>query len=176
VVGCGGSCPCSCPRTADEASASSGTVTAPEPKETEAEPGGAASEHEEPPAAPKEAKTDEAPAPDKNAESKADAAPEPQFPDHASVSQAISAIPRGSARANIDPDALAEPLQNQSVYEPCKVGAQHFKVKVAVWDGKAVGVDVATPNKKLAECIDSQIRAIEWRQRVRSLNTVEYSL
>jgi len=44
-----------------------------------------------------------------------------------------------------------------------------------VWNGEAVGVDVTTPNKTLAACIDKRVRAVEWRHKVRSLNTVEYS-
>ncbi len=45
-----------------------------------------------------------------------------------------------------------------------------------MWGGHAVGVDVTTSNKKLAECIDKQVRSIAWPDKVRSLNTVEYSL
>jgi hypothetical protein len=100
---------------------------------------------------------------------------EPTFPDGASVDQAMAAVPKGAARANLDADRLAEPLQQESVYEPCKVGSQHFKVRVAVWGGKAVGVDVTTSNKKLAECVDKQVRAITWPDKVHSLNTVEFS-
>ena len=86
----------------------------------------------------------------------------------------MAAVPKGTPRANIDPDRLAEPLQQTSVYEPCKVGSQHFSVRVAVWAGQAVGVDVTTPNKKLADCIDKQVRALKWPDKVRSLNTVEF--
>jgi hypothetical protein len=100
---------------------------------------------------------------------------EPTFPDGASVDQAVAAVPKGAPRANLDADRLAEPLQQESVYEPCKVGSQHFKVRVAVWAGKAVGVDVTTPNKKLAVCVDKQVRALTWPDKLHSLNTVEFS-
>ncbi|HEX4339302.1 MAG TPA: hypothetical protein VH062_25520 [Polyangiaceae bacterium] len=103
------------------------------------------------------------------------AASDPTFPEGASVDQATAAVPKGAARSNIDADRLAEPLQQESVYEPCKVGTQHFKVRVAVWAGQAVGVDVTTSNKKLAACIDKQIRSITWPDKVHSLNTVEFS-
>jgi hypothetical protein len=49
-------------------------------------------------------------------------------------------------------------------------------VRIAVWAGHAVGVDVTTPNKKLAECIDKQVRALTWPDKIHSLNTVEFSL
>ena len=103
-------------------------------------------------------------------------APEPAFPEHASVAQAIAAVPRGGERANLDPETLGEPLQDEALYAPCKVGGQHFKLKVAVWNGHAVGVDVATPNRKLAECIDERVRGVTWRDKVPSLNTIEYSM
>jgi hypothetical protein len=92
------------------------------------------------------------------------------------VSQAIAAVPRGGQRANIDPDVLGAPLQNLSLYEPCKTGSQHFKLKIAVWNGRAVGVDVSSSNKRLAECVKKQVRTVEWPDKVRSLNTVEFTL
>lgn len=103
-------------------------------------------------------------------------APEPQFPENATVSQAIAAVPQGTERLNIEPDVLGQPLQDPKVYEPCKVGTQHFKIKVAVWEGKAVGIDVDVKNPKLADCIKQQIRGIEWQDKVKSLNTVEYAM
>lgn len=100
----------------------------------------------------------------------------PNFPENASVAQAIAAIPKGTQRSNIDPETLGEPLNKPELYAPCKAGSQHFKLKVAVWNGKAVGIDVNTTNKALAECVRKQIQSIEWRDKVKSLNTVEYSL
>jgi hypothetical protein len=100
----------------------------------------------------------------------------PNFPENASVAQAIAAIPKGTQRSNIDPETLGEPLNKPELYAPCKAGSQHFKLKVAVWNGKAVGVDVTTTNKALAECVRKQVQGIEWRDKVKSLNTVEYSM
>jgi hypothetical protein len=100
----------------------------------------------------------------------------PAFPDNASVAQAIAAVPKGTQRSNIDAETLGEPLNKPEVYAPCKAGSQHFKLKVAVWNGKAVGIDVATTNKALAECVRKQIQGIEWHDKVKSLNTVEYSM
>lgn len=168
LVGCGGSCPR--PEGATEEARETASRD-PEPHE-EAEP-----EHaeEEKKAEPEEESTARA-EPAKGPESKAEEKPDPQFPEHASVSQAIAAIPRGAERANIDAETLSIPLQEESLYAPCNLGTQHFKIKVAVWDGRAVGVDVVTANKKLAECLDRQVRSVVWRDKVKSLNTVEYSL
>lgn len=169
-VGCGGSCP-------QAADATSSSEQAAEEKPTTE----AAREPDEKSEAPEE-KSDNSggSASDTSGSSekpsKGSTATDPEFPEHASVSQAIAAIPRGSERANIETDKLSEPLQNTDLYEPCKLGSQHFKVKVAVWGGKAVGVDVVANNKTLAECIDRQIRSLEWPDKVKSLNTVEYSL
>jgi hypothetical protein len=105
------------------------------------------------------------------------AAAEPQFSDGMSVADAIKAVPQGSERANIDQETLSKPIQEFAVYEPCKPGSEHIKMKIAVWDGKAVGLDVsATPkNDKLVACIKEQIKALSWKAHVKSLNTVEYS-
>lgn len=177
-VGCGGSCP----RAGDAHSAESAEA---DDDDDDDEKSDAVSEHseeasddgdehgEKASAGEKSEKSDEPKSDEKKSGS---GGPEPTFPDHGSVSQAIAAVPSGTQRANIEPDVLAEPLQKPELYEPCKVGAQHFKLKVAIWDGHAVGVDVTTANKKLAECIDRQVRTVEWREKVRSLNTVEYSM
>jgi hypothetical protein len=99
-----------------------------------------------------------------------------KFPDGASVAEAVAAVPRGTSRSNLDAETLAEPLQEEKLWAPCNVGAQHFKVKVAVWNGHAVGVDVTSSSKPIASCVEKQVRAVEWRDKVRSLNTVEYSM
>jgi hypothetical protein len=159
VTGCGGSCP--------EAASASSSQAAGEAAPAGSEPEG---EAEKPSASPSENHRTEA-------DSKpGETADNPAFPENASVEQAMAAIPKGTTRANIDEETLGEPLQNEALYEPCKVGTQHFKVRVAVWNGHAVGVDVTTPNKTLASCIDKQIRSIEWRHKARSLNTVDYSM
>jgi hypothetical protein len=112
-------------------------------------------------------------------ESKAEKPPavEPQFADGMSVADAIKAVPQGAERANIDQETLSKPIQEFSVYEPCKPGSEHIKMKIAVWDGKAVGMDItATPkNDKLVACVKEQIKNLTWKAHVKSLNTVEYS-
>jgi hypothetical protein len=104
--------------------------------------------------------------------------PEPQFGDDMSVEEAIKAVPPGVERRNIDQETLGKPLQDLSVYEPCKPGSARVKLKVAVWNGKAVGLDVTTTpkNDKLAACIKERIRGLTWDSKVRSLNTIEYQL
>jgi len=94
------------------------------------------------------------------------------------VEQAISAVPQSGQRLEIEQEILAEPLLVPALYEPCKLrGSDHFTVRVAVWNGKAVGLDVTTKpkNEKLATCLREQVAAVEWREKVASLNTVEYS-
>ncbi len=102
--------------------------------------------------------------------------PEPEFKENSSVADAISAVPTGGPRLNIEQEALSKPLMEPSLYEPCKMGSAHIKFKVAVWNGKAVGIDMATTpkNDKLAECVKGQLRSITWPDKVKSLNTVEY--
>ncbi len=103
---------------------------------------------------------------------------EPKFTDGMTVDQAIAAVPQGLPRENVDQDELSKPLTNFKLYAPCKPRSnEHFKLKVAIWNGKAVGVDVTTKpkNKKLAACIDQQIRNVTWKDPVKSLNTIEYA-
>jgi hypothetical protein len=103
---------------------------------------------------------------------------EPEFTENMSVEQAINAVPPGVERLNIEQEIMAEPLQDPDLYAPCKLtAASHFKIRVAVWDGKAVGVDIKTmpKNPRLAECLNTQLRALTWPEKVKSLNTVEYS-
>jgi hypothetical protein len=153
--------------------------------------GGAAPPPEEPPPSEPTLSTDEVEQPElsnqssstseekpEGGEKPAEPAKEPEFKEGASVQDAMNSIPQGTARINLDQETLGQPLTNTSVYEPCKLAAsQHFKLKVAIWDGKAVGVDVETqpPNKKAAECIDKAVRGITWKDKVKSLNTVDYS-
>jgi hypothetical protein len=130
-----------------------------------------------------------APAPKPPADASAEGAPkeepksekppavEPQFTDGMSVADAIKAVPQGSERANIDNETLSKPIQDFAVYEPCKPGTAKVKMKIAVWDGKAVGLDISsTPkNEKLVACIKDRIKGLTWQAKVKSLNTVEYS-
>ncbi len=126
------------------------------------------------------------PAPKPSAEPEADAppkeepkptVPEPLFTDGMSVADAVKAVPQGAERANIDQETLSKPIQDFAVYEPCKPGAAHVKMKIAVWDGKAVGLDVtANPkNDKLVACVKDRLKTLTWQAHVKSLNTVEYS-
>jgi outer membrane biosynthesis protein TonB len=87
---------------------------------------------------------------------------EPQFADGMSVAEAEKAVPQGAERANIDQETLSKPIQDTSVYEPCKPGAAKVKLKIAVWDGKPVGIDVtATPkNDKLVACVKDRIKGL----------------
>ncbi len=103
--------------------------------------------------------------------------PTPQFKENGSVLEAINAVPQGTPRLNIEQEALGRPLNNPELYEPCKPGNSHFKAKVAIWDGKAVGLDLTTTpkNAKFAECVAGRIRSITWQDKVKSLNVVEYT-
>jgi hypothetical protein len=128
---------------------------------------------ETPPA--EEPKADAEPAEEKPPEKAADV-PDPEFKEGGSVEDAIRAVPQGTPRLNIETEALSKPLMDEKLYEPCKVGSARFKLKVAVWNGKAVGIDLTTTpnNPKLADCIKGRIREVTWPDKVKSLNTVEY--
>lgn len=107
-----------------------------------------------------------------------DAAAQPEFAPGMSVVDATNAVPAGGQRLDIEQEALAAPLMRPELYEPCELqGHHHFKVKVAVWDGRAVGLDVTTqPNDaKLESCLRQQLSGVEWKDKAKSLNTVEYS-
>jgi hypothetical protein len=162
---------CSCPQSAESPSAAvEGPATAadaPAAPPVEAAPASAPAAAEPVAAAPPK----EEPKPAKPAVA------EPTFTEGMSVADAIKAVPQGSERANIDQETLAMPIQNPDVYEPCKPGPVRIKLKIAVWDGKAVGLDVtATPkNDKVAACVRDQINKLSWKARVKSLNIVEYA-
>ncbi|HEY5373908.1 MAG TPA: hypothetical protein VIK01_09475 [Polyangiaceae bacterium] len=103
---------------------------------------------------------------------------EPTFTPDMSVEDAIKAIPQSAERVNVDQETLSKPLQEESLYDPCKPGAAHFTLRVAVWRGKAVAIDLNTTpqNPKLTECLKGRIRDLTWPVKVPSLNTVEYSM
>jgi hypothetical protein len=166
ALGCGGSCP-------EARSAEDGTET--EAPLAESEP---ATEPEPVPSEAGDDGSNEEAAAESTTPDSAEAAPtaEPAFPENASVAQAIAAVPQGSERLNVDHEALAAPLQDPEVYAPCNPGNQHFTMKIAVWNGRAVGVDVKAKDAKLASCLASRIRELEWKTKVRSLNTIEYGL
>jgi hypothetical protein len=104
--------------------------------------------------------------------------PEPEFKPGMSVNEAIAAVPEGVQRLNVDNETLAEPLQEPETFAACNLAAnQKFKVRVAVWNGKAVGLDVTTTpkNPNVERCIRERIGALEWKAKVRSLDTIEYA-
>jgi hypothetical protein len=107
---------------------------------------------------------------------KAGPASEPAFTPDMSVDQAQAAVPVGTERQNIEQEALGRPLQEPGVFDACNVGSARFKVRVAVWNGKAVGVDLETTpkNAALADCLKARVRELTWPDKVRSLNTVEF--
>jgi hypothetical protein len=102
----------------------------------------------------------------------------PAFRPGMTVEEAIAAVPSTAQRIHIEEEALAEPLKKPEVYEPCKLkGHQHFTIRVAVWQGKAVGLDITTKPESadLASCLRTEIERLEWEDKVESLNTVEFS-
>lgn len=121
---------------------------------------------------------EDAPKPDESAKPPKEEAIEPTFTPDMSVEDAIKAIPQSAERVNVDQETLSKPLQEESLYDPCKPGAAHFTLRVAVWRGKAVAIDLNTTpkNPKLAECLKGRIRELTWPVKVPSLNTVEYSM
>jgi hypothetical protein len=98
--------------------------------------------------------------------------PQVEFPPHASVEQAIKAVPQGAPRLNMSNDILQAPLLDLKRYDKCKVPrSTKVALSVAVYDGVAVGVDVTTKpkNAKLDACLDSVVRGMSW-DKVPSLN------
>lgn len=117
-----------------------------------------------------------APSSDSPPPERKDDKPEPKFTPGMSVNEAIAAVPKGWEYIGIEPDALGAPLSDLKLYEPCKLNpSQHFQLRVAIWDGKPVGIDVKSANKALATCIKEQVAQVSWRNRVKAINTVDYS-
>ena len=102
---------------------------------------------------------------------------EPTFTEDMSVEDAIKAT-QATERLNVDQETLSKPLQDEGLYSPCKPGSAHFTMRIAVWRGKAVAIDLTTTPKspKLAECLKARIHELTWPAKVPSLNTVEYSM
>src|SRR6185436_12137869 len=108
------------------------------------------------------------------AASAAPARPPIEFPPHASVDQAIQAVPQGAPRMNMSNDVLHAPLLDLKRYDKCKVPrSTKVSMNVAVYDGVAVGVDVTTKpkNGRMEECLDGIVRSMTW-EKVPSLNQV----
>lgn len=100
----------------------------------------------------------------------------PEFTEGMTVDAAIAAVPEDYEYIGLDQDVLAKPLTQLDTYKDCKVKqSDKFKVRIAVWDGKVVGANVTSNNKALAQCIDGVVRNLEYKDRVESINTVEYS-
>ena len=103
--------------------------------------------------------------------------PKIEFPPHATVDQAIKAIPQGQPRMNMADDALRAPLLDLKRYDSCKVPrSTKVTMTVAVYDGAAVGADISSKPKsaKIEECVDGVVRGMSW-PKVTSLNTVNVS-
>ena len=123
-----------------------------------------------------------APAPAPAAATATPATPPPspakiEFPPHATVEQAITAIPQGMPRLNMSNDLLQAPLLDLKRYDKCKVPrSTKVSMNVAVYDGVAVGVTVTTKPKsaKLEECLDTIVRGMTW-DKVPSLNQATVS-
>lgn len=102
--------------------------------------------------------------------------PKPEFTDGMSVNQAISAVPSHYDYVGIDPEVLAKPLMDIETYKECKITTNdHFTVRIAIWNGKVVGADVKAATPAKTECIDRVVRALEYKEQVESINTVDYS-
>ena len=100
-----------------------------------------------------------------------------EFPPHATVDQAIKAIPQGQPRTNMSDDALRAPLLDLKRYDKCKVPrSTKVTMSVAVYDGAAVGADITSKpkNAKIEECVDEVVRGMTWN-KMPSLNTVTAS-
>lgn len=100
--------------------------------------------------------------------------PKIDFPAHATVDQAIKAVPQGLPRMNMSDDALRAPLLDLKHYDKCKIPrSTKIAMTVAVFDGQAVGADITSKpkNAKIEECVDSVVRGMTWN-KVPSLNTV----
>ena len=150
--------------------AACGGETANTPPSTPA-PTPAAATIEQPAAAPPEP----APAAAVTAETPAPAPPpKVEFPPHASVDQAMNAVPHGLQRMNMSTDVMQAPLLDLKRYDKCKVPrSTKVVMSVAIFDGAAVGVDVTTKPRstKLEACLDGVVRTMSW-DKVPSLNQV----
>jgi hypothetical protein len=162
VISCGGGAGSAPPAEAPPAASASGAADMPE--STPAAPTAAAATAAPP--APAPAPTPAPPA--------TPSPPKVEFPPHATVDQAINAVPQGAPRMNMSNDILQAPLLDLKRYDKCKVPrSTKVSMSVAVYDGAAVGVDVTTKpkNGKIEECLDAVVRGMTW-DKVPSLNHV----
>ena len=85
---------------------------------------------------------------------------------------------QATRKLSADPETLSIPLKDSALYAPCKIsGSQHFTLNVAVWDGRAVGMDIKTQpnNPALEACLRQQVSQIRWKDRAKGINQVEYA-
>ena len=100
-------------------------------------------------------------------------ADEPVFKEGMSVNDAVNAIPQGWPNVIIDQEVLDAPLMQTEFYKSCKLSpAQHFTIKFAVWEGRAVGINVTTQpaNKNMEKCLHGLVAAYTWKDKVKALN------
>jgi hypothetical protein len=117
------------------------------------------------------------PPPDEPKREKEPQVAEPEFKPGMTVAEAVNAVPADMPRLNIQQEALAAPISNPDLYAPCGLKpSEHFKLEVAIWDGKAVGVDIdlKPANPVHASCIREQVEKLAWREKAKSLNTVKF--
>jgi hypothetical protein len=128
------------------------------------------------PAEPKAAASPAPAEPAEPAEAKVEI-PKPVFKPNMGVEDAIKAIPQGAPRMNMSDEDMQRPLMDPKQYAKCAGKNPHFSLKVAVYDGAAVGVDVQTKpkNPRLEKCVDELVRRMVW-VKVASLNTVTFNL
>ena len=75
---------------------------------------------------------------------------------------------------NMADDVLRAPLLDLKRYDKCKIPrSTKITMTVAVYDGAAVGADIASKpkNAKIEECVNEVVRSMTWA-KVPSLNTV----
>lgn len=102
---------------------------------------------------------------------------EPEFTPGMTVRQAIDAAVH-TERVEIEQEVLAEPIVKPELYEPCKLrGNQHFTLRVAIWDGRVVGMDLTTTPKSPSaeECIRTQVQGVTWKKKAKALSTFEFN-
>jgi hypothetical protein len=137
------------------------------------EGGGAKKSHDDPDWYDSGSSSEKSPGKKKRNKEAGGAAAEPSFKEGMSVNDAINAIPQGLERVNIDQEDLNRPLMDTDFYKSCKLSpAQHFVIKFAIWDGKAVGIDITTQpiNKNMEKCLHGLVASYTWKDKVRSLN------
>lgn len=102
---------------------------------------------------------------------------EPEFTEGMSVNDAINAVPADAPRINVEQEHLVHHIKDYNLYAGCNPKQnQKWQMHIAVWNGRAVGIDVKTDpaNDEFAACVKAVIGKIEWREQVKSLNTVKY--